>query len=533
MSERRDEPERHLDAATLASLGTRERSLLVHVAACACCRRRLSADERFQQGWAPQAAADAAIRRLLQDLEVEGDVASRLAAIHRERREATERVRELLACPDVWGTAATEPRYVSLEVAWQLLGVAAEEEPMLALRLIDLAGELAASLVARDPAGSLNRQLLVEVRCARAHRLLDSSDRSAAAQELRRAASHLAPDLPYGRALYCLALARLRREQRQWEEAVAVAHRAVQLLEAYGTALETGQAQLEQAWALIETGDPEEAELLLEAALPLVAGVPPSEILARLGLAVAMTESGEGAEGMDRCERGAGCELGGSESVGELLVAADRLTAQVLEPGLRLRLHWLGAWAARRCGHHGRALRRLRRVVAGLLARGEDHEAARALLELLALSLERQWQRVFKMRGVQAALDVLFESTQLHPRARAVIGLLAYVLHDPVQRHAAEVVLSADSYLDESRSRPDLPFEPIRGNPLVHLEWDDLEPRVRAAICVEVGAEEEIGRRRSEDVESDLRDFLSWRYEVLRCVRIGFRSQQAAASGLN
>ena len=523
----RDEPELHRDATTLASLGARERSLLVHVAACTCCRRRLSTNGRFLQGWAPKAAADAAIRRLLRDVEVETDVASRLAAIHRERREAAERVRELLACPGLWGRAATEPRYVSLEVAWQLLGVAAEEEPILALRLIDLSGELAASLVAHDPTGSLNRELLVEVRCARAHRLLDLSDPRAAARELRRAASRLAPDLPYGRALYCLTLARLRREQRRWEEAVAVADRAVQLLEAYGTTFERGQAQVEQAWALIEAGDPEEAELLLEAALPLVAGAPRSEIIARLGLAVARAESGEGGEGMERGERGAGCELGGSSgSVGELLDAADRLTTQVLEPGIRLRLHWLGAQAARRCGRHGRALRRLRRVVAELLTRGEDHAAARALLELLALSLERRWQRVFKMRGVQVALDVLFESTQLHSRARAVIGLLAYVLHDPGRRRAAEVVPRASRYLARSRYRPDLPFEPTHGRPLVHLEWDDLELCFRAGICVEVGAEEEIGRRPGKDLESDLRDFISWRYEVLRCVRIEFTAQE-------
>jgi hypothetical protein len=49
----------------------------------------------------------------------------------------------------------------------------------------------------------------------------------------------------------------------------------------------------------------------------------------------------------------------------------------------------------------------------------------------------------------------------------------------------------------------------------VHLEWDDLEPRVRSGICVEVGTEEEIGRRPGKDLESDLHDFIAWRYEVL------------------
>jgi tetratricopeptide (TPR) repeat protein len=500
-------PASHLDSATLAGLGAKERSLLVHVATCPSCRRRLSAQERDQLAPWTDPEADAAIRRLLRELESEAGLGTKLAAIQRERREAAERVRELLACPDCWGTAASEPRYASLEVAWQLLEAARDEGPILALRMIDLAWDIGAGLVARDPAALLYRQLLVEVRCERAHRLLDTADRAAAARELRRAAGQLAPDLGYGRALYCRALARLRREQTRWEEAVALGERAAALLDDYGSTLEAGQAQVEQGWALIEAGDPDEALPVLEAAMPLVEGVQPWTVSGRLGLAVAMRECGD------------------PKGAGRLLVVADRLIADVMEPRMRLHLRRLAAEAARRCGHSGSALRRLGRLVKGLLALGEDYEAAGALLELLTLCLERQWPRAFKMSAVQLGLDALFESTQLHPRARAVIGLLAWVLHDPGRRHDAEVVPSAGRYLDQSRYRPDLPFEPTRGKPLVHLEWDDLEPRVRASICVEVGAEQEIGHRPGKDLESDLRDFISWRYEVLRSVRIEFVAQ--------
>jgi len=83
-----------------------------------------------------------------------------MAAIQRERREAVERVRELLAR----GVAATEPRYTSIEVAWQVLEAARDEEPLLALRLIDLAWDIAGMLAAREPKALLHRQLLVEVR---------------------------------------------------------------------------------------------------------------------------------------------------------------------------------------------------------------------------------------------------------------------------------------------------------------------------------------------------------------------------------
>jgi hypothetical protein len=296
--------ERHLDGATLATLGARERALLVHVASCVACRRRLSAEERDQLVRWTDPEADAAIRRLLRELESESGLDGKMAAIQRERREVAERVRELLARPDSWGTAATEPRYASIEVAWQLLEAARDEEPLRALRLVDLA----------------------------------------------------------------------------WD-------------------------------------------------------------------------------------------------------------------------------------------------VAGLLAVGEHYEAAGALLELLALCLERRWPRAFKMGSVQLALDALFESPRLHPRARAVIGFLAYVLQDPGSRRAAEAVPAVRRYLAHSRYRPELPFEPTHEKPLVHLEWDDLEPRVRAAICVEVGTEEEIGRRPGKDLESDLRDFIAWRYEVLRRVRIEFTTR--------
>jgi tetratricopeptide (TPR) repeat protein len=497
----------HLDAATLAGLGAKERSLLVHVATCTFCRRRLSAEERGQLAPWTDPAADAAIRRLLRELESEAGLAGRMAAIQRERREAAERVRELLARPDSWGTAATEPRYASIEVAWQLLEAVRDEEPVVALRLIDLAWDIGAGLVARDPAALLYRQLLVEVRCERAQRLLDTADRAAAARELRRAAGQLAPDLGYGRAQYCLALARLRREQRRLEEALALGERAAALLDDYGSTLETGQAQVEQGWALIDAGDSDEALPLLEAAMPLVEGVQPWTVTGRLGLAVAMRECGD------------------PEGAGRLLLTADLLIADVMEPRMGLHLRRLAAEAARRCGHSGSALRRLGRLVTGLLALGEDYEAAGALLELLALCVERRWPWAFKLSAVQLALDALFESPQLHPRARAVIGLLAWVLHDPGRRRAAEVVRGAGRYLDQSRYRAELPFEPTRGKPLVHLEWDDLEPRVRASICVEVGAEEDIGHRPAQDLESDLRDFISWRYELLRCLRIEFMTQ--------
>jgi hypothetical protein len=130
----------------------------------------------------------------------------------RERRQAAERVRELRSQPESWGLAATDSRYGSPEVVWQLLEAAKREEPLAALRLVNLAGEIAAQMSSRQPGVSLWLQLWARARCARANSLLDMANRREAARELRHAGRLLTPELGHGRALYCHALGRLRAE---------------------------------------------------------------------------------------------------------------------------------------------------------------------------------------------------------------------------------------------------------------------------------------------------------------------------------
>jgi tetratricopeptide (TPR) repeat protein len=350
----------------------------------------------------------------------------------------------------------------------------------------------------------LHRQLLVEVRCARAHRLLDRGNRGLAVRELRKAAEVVQPDLGYGRGLYCRALARLRREERRIEEALALAERAVSLLDDYGTAFEAGQAQVERGWVLVEAGEPDEAVPVLRMALPLVEGAPACMVVGRLGLSLALSENGE------------------PQAARQELAEADRLIPQVIDPATRVRLLWLGAQVARRCCRVGSALRRLCRGLDGFLALGAEPEAAQVLLELLTLCLERQSPRqTMALPQVQMAFAMLSESVQLHPRARAVIGFVAYVLRDPARRRAAEVLASAGRYLVDSRYRPELPYLPAP-SASIHVEWDELEPRLRLSVCKEVGAEESAADRPAGELDVALRDFLSWRFEVLARVRIVF-----------
>jgi tetratricopeptide (TPR) repeat protein len=214
------------------------------------------------------------------------------AALADERREAARLVDELLATPEALAATRHDARYLSPSVVQRLVEASKAEARGQALRLLRLAERLALQLTARRQ-DAVCRGALVEVRFARVRRLLAATNLRAAARDLEMARRGLAPDLHFERAVYCRLLARLRGCEELWEEALALSARAVSLLGLYGTALEIGQAQIEQGWLLIEAGDPDEAVEVFEAALPGVAGLPRLAEMARLGLAMARAESGD------------------------------------------------------------------------------------------------------------------------------------------------------------------------------------------------------------------------------------------------
>jgi len=277
----------------------------------------------------------AAIERLLQRLEGRG-LDAKLAAVERERREAPGLVAELLALPEARrSAAATDARFATPEVVWRLLEVSRDAVPAAALRQLGQARKIAIHLGALRPAASLPVQLRVEVSCEIAHRQLDGGDMAAAAASLREAAAALRPDVGYARALYCRALARLRRAEHRWEEALALGDRAVHLLDDHGSASEMAAAIVEQGWLLLDAGEADEAVPLFERALPEVETIPYPAVSCRLGLAIALGESGQAA---DRAR------------IEQLLADAEWMIAQASAEADQPRLRWLAAQAAARCG---------------------------------------------------------------------------------------------------------------------------------------------------------------------------------------
>jgi len=294
----------------------------------------------------PAPAAAAAIERLRHRLEGRG-LDAQLAAVERERREAPGLVAELLAMPEARrSAAAANARFATPEVVWQLLEVSREAAPAAALEWLGQARKIAIHLAALRPAASLPIQLRVEVSCETAHRQLDRGDLAAAAARLHEAAAELRPDLGYARALYCRALARLRRAEHRWEEALALGDRAVRLLDDHGSTAEMAAAMVEQGWLLLDAGEADEAAPLFERALPAVETISYPTVTCRLGLAIALLDCGPASDRADGANRAAGASRARIEA---LLAEAEWMISQPSAEADQPRLRWLAAQASARC----------------------------------------------------------------------------------------------------------------------------------------------------------------------------------------
>jgi hypothetical protein len=122
---------------------------------------------------------------------------------------------------------------------------------------------------------------------------------------------------------------------------------------------------------------------------------------------------------------------------------------------------------------------------------------------------------------LQRAFAILGASPHLHRRARKVVAFVAYALRPPGS-YAAEVLFNAGRYLEDSRHLPAMPFAPTHAEPLIFLDWDELASPLRRAICREVRAGEGAKDLPAAQLDVDLQELISWRYEILRRVRILF-----------
>ncbi|HXO19460.1 MAG TPA: hypothetical protein VOA87_05990, partial [Thermoanaerobaculia bacterium] len=195
------------------------------------------------------------------------------AEASRRRAEAAPLVSELLALP-----AGRRPERVRraargkpARIAQTLLFASREAaEPDTGRVLAELALVAAQEIAAEQPA-ALVEELRAEVSCQIADCRRRSGDLAGSEEELGRAAAHLAGAVDsLERALFCRHLARLRRDQGRWDEALALFDRAADVAESQGATEEAAGSLAAKGEIELWLLDPDEALETLTYASSLV-----------------------------------------------------------------------------------------------------------------------------------------------------------------------------------------------------------------------------------------------------------------------
>jgi tetratricopeptide (TPR) repeat protein len=429
-------------------------------------------------------------------------VKARAGALGRTHREL---IAELQAAPEEERAGlAKQRRFWVPEVVWYLIEMSrAAGEPSSALSLLGLAQEIAVQMAADDPWRLLCAQLQVETACEMADRLRGCGRFDSAAVELRYAARFLSPELTLGRTMYWRALARLLRTQKRLQDSAAALEHALDLCEEDLAArgAELGEARAEYGWTLLEAGQAPAAVEILEDALLLVAPASRAAVFAHHGLAVALARCGRGGEAV------------------KALAAAQALTVQLDDPGVQLDLQQAEAQVLRECGQVMPALRQLERCLRARIERGEYHEAAAVLVELLQ-TINAHGCASQGLPRLRLPLQQLVSSTKIHRRARLVLRFV-FRLAEAGNGMAGEVLGNAASYLAASRHNTDLAFHPTSTR--IEVAWSDLDPPQRTKISQDIKTLwAAAGADSSSDSAMPMLEIASWTYEVMQRVRLTF-----------
>jgi tetratricopeptide (TPR) repeat protein len=431
----------------LQSLSVADAGLVLHLLECPRCGR---------QGWSVLTPRPVRRRvgepRLADPVEPEGyeAVLERLGeqaedaaqALEEARKEAGPLLAELLALPPRTRLerVETEPRFHSffvgcklLELSWQTMDPREAEAQGRAVAVI------ADNLAGQGPSPGSEAGLAIGAWCAVGEALRRRRDWDGSEDAYRRAAMSLERSVdPAEAAEYCLWLARLRRDQRRTEEALALLERSASLAAGLGQGREQAHALVEMAGVYLDEEDVDNAVATFDRVLALgSAGLDP-------GLA-----TGAGA-GM------AGCLA----SLGDPLQARRILSALGERPGRRrtavdrstlVRTEGLMA-ALSRQEHQAEVL--LREAWNGFHRAGALGYAALVGLDLATLYLRQG--RTSTLRALGAEIRLAFQSRTFAEGVRAALDDLIRALEtgSTTQDLLAEIA----RYITRAIQQPDLPY---------------------------------------------------------------------------
>lgn len=195
------------------------------------------------------------------------------AQVEEERRRAAPLAAELLALPRDERPARfdADPRFRTIFVAWRLLERSwREDDTAEAESMGRLAAAIAERLAGSGPGKAVEAGLAIGAWCAVGEACRRSGRLEEAEDALGRAVPHLEESIdPSENAEYCHWLARLRRDQRRFDEAMALLERAATLLGAAGQTRDQALALADLAAVHLEQEDLDSAVAALDRVLAL------------------------------------------------------------------------------------------------------------------------------------------------------------------------------------------------------------------------------------------------------------------------
>ncbi|HXO19607.1 MAG TPA: hypothetical protein VOA87_06735 [Thermoanaerobaculia bacterium] len=430
----------------LGSLPIVDAGLLLHMLQCRRCGNRARLDLQ-------PAAGASGVRRLARFLGVdysgvltrrEGEVKKTAALLKRRQAAAEPLIAKVMATPpdrrveELREVARVDP----WAVGWAFLRASREALPGNPGRAESLARLAGVAIEEMDPVqhpAGLSEAFLAEALCQVAEACRLRGDLAQAEEELGRATEHLigATDSTE-RADLSRFLARLRRDQRRWDEALALFGRASDLLSSLGRLYDAAEALAEKGEVELWMLDPDEALETFSMADSLLPQNPPTGLVLRIHQGIARSYAYQ-----NRFAR-----------AWQDLAAVRRRFALGEDTVEGLALTLLDGELAEGEGEVKVAEERLWRAWQGLFALGEPHLAAIAAIQLARLLLTRD--RADDFAELASLIAPIFDAKGLHPSLLAALA----VFRTAVRKGKVTVPLATAvlNHLKIGLSNPSLSF---------------------------------------------------------------------------
>lgn len=430
----------------LLSLGHEHQPVLDHLVRCESCRRRIQ-DLRQRPparlagllGWSIDPYAEAIDRS-------QPEVAAHSRALARERAQAPSLFVELTAYAITQRDliVRNDPRFrtwglfeLLIERALEMAvrdSAYAEELGLLALRLSErLDPEVYDARMIEDYRG----RAWTHIGNARRVR----SDLSGAEEAFEKADAHLRTGSQESveRAVFLDFKASLRRDQRRFDEAMRLLHRAVSIFLQYGHRHRAGRSLVNLATVRNHSGNPEQAIPVLQQALELIDPEQEPRLLlcARHNLIDYLASAGRflDAQGLYRETR--------------------PLYRDFPDAWAQNRRKWVRGKIARGLGQPRLAESLFLAARDGFVEEGVPYDTALVSLEIATLYAEQG--RTQDLKRLAGEMLPIFSSLQIHREALAALTFLKQAIES--ESASLGVVTSVASYLRRARHDPGLRFE--------------------------------------------------------------------------